>query len=98
MLAAHERAWGALLCEPVEDIDELREALRALGFPLLKAVGNAFFDVELQDGEADPVQGGFGGRELLQDFDAKPRLFDHAPDATHLPFDAIQARDESLLL
>ena len=92
------RARCALLRKAVEDIDELREAPGALGFPLLEAVGNAFFDVKLENGEADAIQRGLGGRKLLQDFDAKPRLLDHPPDTAHLPFDAVQARDEGLLL
>ncbi len=98
MLAVQPLALRVLLREAVEDIDELRKALGSLSFPLREAVGNTFFDVELQNGEADAIQRGFGGRELLQDFDAKAWLFDHAPDATHLSLDAVQARDESLLL
>ncbi len=98
MLAVHPPRRRGLLREPVEDIDELCKAPGALGFPLLEAVGDAFFDVEFQDGEADAVQRSFGSRKLLQDFDAKPWLLDHAPDPAHLPFDAVQARDEGLLL
>ena len=98
MLAAHPPAREALLREPVEDIDQLRQALRALGFPLLEAVGHALFDVELQDGEADAIQRRFGGRELLQDFDAQARLLDHPPDTAHLSFDPVQTRNQRLLL
>ena len=96
--AAGTAVWLASLREAVEDIDELSEAPGAFLFTLLDALGHALFDVELQHGEADPVQCGFGGRELLQDFDAQARLLDHPPDPSHLPFDAVQARDESLLL
>ena len=54
--------------------------------------------MEAEDREADPVQGGFGRRELLEDFDAEARLLHHATDATHLPFDAVESCDDSLLL
>jgi len=54
--------------------------------------------VEAEDGKTDAVERGFGGGELLKDFDAEPWLLDHAPDAANLPFDPVQPGDDSLLL
>jgi hypothetical protein len=54
--------------------------------------------MKLEDGEADPVQCGFGGGELLQDLHAEARLLDHATDTADLSFDAIQPGDNRLLL
>ena len=96
------RAAGCRGCtlfrETVENIDELRETLGALSLSLLDSVRDAFLDVKFHDGQADAIQRRLGGGELLQDLYAQPRLLDHAPDAPHLTFNAVQARDEGLLL
>jgi hypothetical protein len=47
-----------------------------------------------EDGEADAVERGLGGRELLEDFDAQARFLHHAPDAADLSFDPVQSCDE----
>jgi hypothetical protein len=54
--------------------------------------------VEAEDGETDPVEGRFCGGELLQDLDHRARFLHHPADAAHLSFDAVQARDDRLLL
>ena len=91
-------AMFQLFSEAVEDVDELGEALSACGIPFGDGVGDALFDVKAEDGEADAIERGLGGGELLEDLDAEPRLLDHAADAAHLPFDPVESRDDSLLL
>lgn len=86
-----------LLGETVEDIDQLPKLLRPLGLPLLDALGNAGFDVEFQDGEADAVEGRLGGGELLEDVDAEPGFLHHPPDAPNLPLDPIEPGHQRLL-
>src|SRR4051812_44058641 len=83
--------------EAIEDVDELGELLIAVLVSLDERVGDAAFDVEAEDGEADPVQRGLGGGELLEDLDAQARLLDHATDPAHLVFDAIEPRHDRLL-
>jgi hypothetical protein len=87
-----------LLREAVEDVDQLGKTLGALGLSLLDPVGDAFFHVEFQHGQADAIEGRLGSGQLLEDLDAQPRLLDHASDAPDLPFDPVQPRDERLLL
>jgi hypothetical protein len=87
-----------LSCESVEDIDELVETLGALRLTLLDAFRYALFYMASKNGQADPVQRGFGGRKLLKDLDAKPRLLDHASNAADLSFDTVQASYQGLLL
>jgi hypothetical protein len=53
--------------------------------------------VILENGQADAIQGRFGRRKLLQDFDAESGLLDHPADSTNLTFDPVEARDERLL-
>ena len=89
---------GILFREPVEDVDELVQAFRALGLSLIDAVRYAFLDMEAEHGEADAVHRRLGRRELLQDFHTQPRFLHHPPDAANLSLDAVQARDEGLLL
>ena len=52
----------------------------------------------LEHGEADAVERGLGGGKLLQDVQTDARLLHHATDAADLPFDAVEAGDEALLL
>jgi TetR/AcrR family fatty acid metabolism transcriptional regulator len=87
-----------LLGKAIEDVDQLGEALGLLGFTLGDPFGDALLDVEPEDGQADAVERRLGGRELLQNVHAEPRLLNHAADAAHLSLDAVQARDERLLL
>ena len=87
-----------LLGEAIEDVDQLGEALSALGIALADPVGHAAFDVEFENDETDAVQRRLCRGELLEDFDAEPRFLDHAPDAADLSFDPVQPRDDSLLL
>lgn len=87
-----------VLCKAVEDIEQLGEALRALAVTLLDRRRDALFDVKLEDHQADAIEGRLGGRELLKDLDAQPRLLDHPADAADLPLDPVQPGDERLLL
>jgi len=87
-----------LLCEPVEDIDELVEPLRAFRFTLRDALRHALLYMTAYDGEADAIERRLGGRQLLEYFDTQPGLFDHAPNAADLAFDTVQAGDQRLLL
>jgi hypothetical protein len=89
---------GSLTCEPVEDVDELRQALRGLGLALNDAVWDAPFDVIPEDGQADAVQRRFGGRQLLEQLDANAWFLDHPANAANLSFDPVQACHETLLL
>src|SRR3954454_5030042 len=88
----------SLFRKSIENIDQLGELLAPLRFPLADALGDAPLHVELEHREADSIQGGFGGRELLQDLDAESWLLHHPPDPSHLSFDSIQTRDDRLLL
>jgi hypothetical protein len=54
--------------------------------------------VKLEDGEADPIQGGFGSGELLQDLHAQARLLHHSTNPADLPFNPIEPGDDGLLL
>ena len=54
--------------------------------------------MKAEDGEADAVEGGFGGGQLLQDFHAQARFLDHPANAADLSLDAVQTGDDSLLL
>ena len=87
-----------LLCEPIEDIDELVEPLRAFSFTLRDAFRHALLDVTADDGNAYPVQRRLGRGKLLKNLDTQPRLFDHAPNAADLSLYTVQAGDERLLL
>ena len=87
-----------LLGEAVEDVDELGEALRAIGIAFVDPVRDALLDVELEHDQADPIQRRLGRGELLEDLDAQPGLLDHPPDPSHLTLDAVQPCDDSLLL
>ena len=87
-----------LLCEPVEDIDELVEPLRAFRLTLRDALRHALLYMTAYDREADAIERRLGRRQLLKYFDAQPWLFDHAPNATDLPFDTVQAGDQRVLL
>ena len=91
-------SFAALPCETVENVDEFVQPMRLLRLTLGDAVGDASFDVKLEDREADPIERGFGSRELLKDLHAQPGLLDHPADAAHLPLDAVQPRDNRLLL
>ncbi len=82
----------------VENIDELLQPFGTLRLSLLDAFRHASFYMAAEHGQADPVQSGFGGRELLEDFDAQARLLDHPSNAADLSFYAVQACDKSLLL
>lgn len=68
------------------------------GSPLVILSGTPPSDMELEDGEADSVEGRLGCRKLLEDFDAKPRFLDHPADAPDLTFDSIETGDNGLLL
>jgi hypothetical protein len=59
---------------------------------------HALLDVELQDGEADPSEGGFGCGQLLEDFHAESRLLDHPANPSNLTFNPVQPRDHVLLM
>src|SRR5262249_45902172 len=48
--------------------------------------------------EADAMKRRFSCCKLLENLHAAPRLLHHASDAANLPFDAVQAGDESVLL
>jgi hypothetical protein len=96
-MAAAARMAG-LFRETVEDVDQLVQPFRSFDFALFDALGHTLLDVRLQDGKADPVQGGLGGRELLQDLDAKAWFLHHPPDTAHLSFNAVQTSDQCLLL
>ena len=87
-----------LLRESIENVHELGQPLFACGSASLDRFGDTPFDVEFEDGEADPVESSLGGGELLEDFDAEARLLDHAADAAHLALDAIQTGNDRLLL
>ena len=52
----------------------------------------------LEHREADAIERGLGGGKLLQDVETDARLLHHATDAADLPFDAIEAGGEALLL
>ena len=54
--------------------------------------------MKLEDREADAIERRFGRGKLLQNLDAQAGFLHHPPDAAHLPFDPIQARDDRLLL
>lgn len=87
-----------LPCESVENIDELVQALGSFGFPGVDPFRHALFYVTAEHGQADPVERRLGGRKLLENFNAEPRLFDHAADSANLSFYTVQAGDEGLLL
>ena len=84
--------------EAVEDIDKLFQPPVALVITLLEPFGHALFNVAPKDGEADPVEGRFGGCQLLEDFNAQTRFLDHPANAPNLAFYAVQTRDQRLLL
>ena len=54
--------------------------------------------MKAEDREADAIERRFGRGQLLEDFDAEARLLNHSPDPADLPLDAIETRDDSLLL
>ncbi len=88
---------GRLFGETVEDGDELIQPAFAFDLAKFDAFGHTLLDVCLDDSKADAIERGFGGGELLKDFDAEARFFHHPADPAHLAFDAVQARDECLL-
>jgi hypothetical protein len=96
--ARRRKARGALLREPIEDVDQFAQAFPALILSLGHAVWHARVHVMPEDTEADAVEGSFGGRQLLKDFDTKPGLLHHPPDSPDLPFNPIETRDQGLLL
>lgn len=49
--------------------------------------------MDLEDLHARCPQGGFNGRELLENIDAIPIFFHHLCNAARLPFDTAHARD-----
>jgi len=91
-------AFPILLCEAIEDIDELVQPLRALSFPLRDPFRHAFFDVASNDRQADAIERRLGGGQLLKNLDTEPRFFDHPADSADLPLDTVQPRDKRLLL
>ena len=84
--------------ETVEDVHELAEPLRPLRFAALDTVGHARGDVKLEHRHADAVEGGLGGRQLLEDLDAEASILNHPANAADLTLDAIQADDEGVLM
>src|SRR5207342_506915 len=50
----------SLFTEAIEDVDQLRQALRGFGFSPNDAVGDALLDVVAEHRQADPVQRRFG--------------------------------------
>jgi hypothetical protein len=89
---------NGLLREAVEDVDELGQPEALLGFSLGNPIGHAGLDVVSEHRKADAIERGLGGGKLLQDVQTEARLLDHAADAADLPFDAVEAGDEALLL
>lgn len=85
---------SSLLTEPVENIDKFVQLLAMLALTPGDRIVNAVIDVVPEHREADAIQGSFGSRQLLQDFNAGSRLLDHAADSTDLPLDAVQAADK----
>ena len=73
-----------LFGEAIEDVDELVRTLAASCSPWATPVGTNF-NVMSEDTQADPVERGFGGRQLLKDFDTEPRLLHHPADPADLP-------------
>ena len=88
----------SLFRKSIEDIDEFRKPEAPLGVSLGDPFGDAGFDMEAEDREADAVERRFSRGELLQNLDAQAWLLHHPPDAAHLAFDAIETCDDSLLL
>ena len=87
-----------LLCKPVENIDEFVHLLPTFDFALGQRIGDARVHVMFEDRQADPIQRGFGGGELLEYFDARPWLLDHSADSADLAFHTVQTRKKRLLL
>jgi len=88
----------ALGGEAVENVDEFLHPGAALFRAILDALRDTALDVVAQDGQADAIQRGLSGRQLLQDFNAEARFLHHALDAAHLPLNSIEPRDQKLLL
>jgi hypothetical protein len=86
------------LGEAIEDIDELSETPIPFRLPLFDPFWDAFFDVTPEHRQADTVERGFGGGQLLEDLDAEAGLLDHAADPPYLPFDTVQPGNKRLLL
>jgi hypothetical protein len=87
-----------LFGESIEDIDELGEPFGAFGIAFGHALRDALLDMKAEDREADPVQGGFRGGELLEDVDTEAGFLHHPPDTPDLALNPVEARHESLLL
>jgi hypothetical protein len=98
LIGSSPDSCGGLFREPIEDVDELGEALGPFRIAFRDAVRHALFDVEAEHREADAVERGLGRGELLKDLDAEAWFLNHAPDAADLPFDPIQSGDDRLLL
>src|SRR5262245_7245431 len=105
----NEPLWGArpgkarsnaegLAGEAVEDVHEFRKSLCTVWIPFVDPFRHALLDVEAEHSQADSIEGRFGGGELLENLDAEAGLLDHPAYATHLPLDAVQSRDDCLLL
>src|SRR4029450_12767890 len=65
--------------EPVEDVYEFGELARPFLVAPGRALGDAFADVEGQDGCTHAVHRCLRRSQLLQDLDTVPGLLDHAP-------------------
>jgi hypothetical protein len=88
---------GGLLREAVENVDELCQPPALLRLARSNPRWDACLDVMLEHCVADAIEGGLRGGKLLQDFEARPRLLQHATNAADLTFDAVEAGSEVLL-
>ena len=87
-----------LSSETVEDVHQFGEPLCTVRIPFGYPLGDALFDVEAEDRETDAIERGLVGRELLENFDAEARFLHHPSNAADLTFDAVETRDDRLLL
>ena len=85
---------GAVLPrEPIDDIYQFGQLFTPFRIAFGDALRHAVVHVVLEDGEADPVQGSLGGRQLLKNLDAQPGLLHHASNAADLALDPVETRN-----
>ena len=97
-VASRRSVCWVLFGEAIEDVDQLGQTLAALLFALGDASRHTILHVMSEDTQADPVERGFGSRQLLKDFDAEPRLLHHSADPADLPLYPVEPGYETLLL
>jgi hypothetical protein len=86
-----------LLGKPVENVDEFVHLLLTFDVAFGQCVSDARIHVMFENCQADAIQRGFGGGELLQYLDTRPWFLDHFPDSADLAFHTVQARQKRLL-